>query len=309
MPLPASGQLSVADIAANQGANSVGVVTPYSLFQLSILTGKNFVWDGIPVYYEMAVSSFYNWPGYGYKYGSPAILHDFGLSSRFPTSSSNIIDTSGNGRNGTFVTGTGNGSAVNVTGYTTSYVARLATSSSNQYAVRLEDTAKYGGTASFTWVAWFRNTGFSSSFNGIIAAEGRGGGSQPIGQSMYISNASGTYIQYERWDGLSGSVATARITFGSGGVPSYVSGKWYMVALRYNGSTAVLELYVDGVKYSSSLSTSVSVATSGGWACFAGLRYNMWLDGQLGYVACYSSDIGTAGTDEINYYTRFRYDF
>jgi hypothetical protein len=307
MPLPSSGQMSVADIAANQGANSVGVVTPYSMFQLSILAGKNFVWDGIPVYYDMAVSSFYSYAGYGYKYGSPAILHDFGLSSRFPTNSSSIIDTSGNGRTGTFVTGTGNGSAVNVTGYTQSYVARLATAHNGQYSVRLDDTAKYGGTASFTWLAWFRNTSFDTSYNGIIACEGRSGNA--IGQSLYISNASGTFIQYERWNGTSGSAAATNLTFGSGGVPAYVSGKWYMVALRYNGSTAVLELYVNGTRYSSSVNTTNSVTTSASWGCFAGLRYNQWMTGQLGYVACYSSDIGTTGTGTINDVTRFRYDF
>jgi len=308
MPLPSSGQLSIADIAANQGANSVGVVTPYSMFQLSMLTGKNFVWDGIPVYYSMAVSSFYGWAGYGYKYGSPAILHDFGLSSRYPTNSSNIIDTSGNGRTGVFVTGTGNGNATNVTGYTQTYPAMLATSSSSQYAVRLEDTAKYGGTASFTWLAWFKNTGFPTSYNGIIACEGRSG-SAAIGQSLYISNASGTFIQYERWNGTSGSGTGMGITFGSGGVPAYVSGKWYMIAVRYNGSTANMHLYVDGSRYSNSLSTSISVSTSASWSCFAGLRYNQWMTGQLGYVACYSSDIGQNGVDEINSISRFRYDF
>ena len=306
MPLPSSGTLSIADIAANQGANSVGVVTPYSMYQLCMLTGKNFVWDGNLVLYDMAISDFYNQSGYGYKNLSPAILHDFGLSSRFPTNSSSIIDTSGNGRNGTFVTGTGNGSAVNVTGYTQSYVARLATSHTGQYSVRLDDIAKYGGTASFTWLVWFRNTSFDTSYNGIIACEGRSGNA--IGQSLYISNASGTFIQYERWNGTSGSAAATSLTFGSGGVPAYVSGKWYMVALRYNGSTAVLELYVDGARYANSVNTTNSVTTSASWGCFAGLRYNQWMTGQLGYIACYSSDIGQSEVANINYFTRVRYD-
>lgn len=307
MPLPSSGILELSRIANTDGANSVGVVTPYSLHQLFKLAGKDYVYDGIYPYFSSSISSFYGWAGYGYKYGSPAILHDFGLSSRYPTNSSSIIDTSGNGRTGTFVTGTGNGSAVNVTGYTQSYIARLATSHNNQYSVRLDDTAKYGGTSSFTWVAWFRNTGFSTSYNGIIACEGRSG--NPIGQSLYISNASGNFIQYERWNGTSGSNAGMGITFGSGGVPAYVSGKWYMIALRYNGSTAVMELYIDGARYSNTLSTSVSVSTSASWSCFAGLRYNQWMVGELGYVACYSSDIGQNGTADINVYTRVRYDY
>lgn len=307
MPLPSSGTLELSRIANTDGANSVGVVTPYTLGQLTILTGVGGYWDGGWFWGNRAISSFYGYAGYGFKYQSPNILHDFGLSSRFPTNSSNIIDTSGNGRTGVFVTGTGNGTTNNVTGYTQTYPAMLETSSSGQYAVRLEDTAKYGGTASFTWLAWFRNTGFPSSYNGIIACEGRSG-STPIGQSMYISNASGTFIQYERWNGTSGSGAGVGITFGSGGVPAFVSGKWYMVALSFNGSNARLSLFVDGTEYSNNVNTSVSVTTSASWSCFAGLRYNNWLTGNLGYVACYDSALNTYALYDINQITRLRYE-
>lgn len=305
MPLPSSGTLSLSTIA-DGSTNAVGVVTPYSLGQLTILAGVGGYWDGGWFWSNRSISAFYSYAGYGFKYGSPAILHDFGLSSRFPTSSSNIIDTSGNGRTGTFVQGTGNGSAVNVTGYTQTYPAKIATSSSSQYAIRLDDTAKFGGTSSFTWLAWFRNTGFPTSYNGIIACEGRSGNA--IGQSVYISNSSGTFIQYERWNGTSGSADFARITFGSGFVPAFVSGKWYMVALSYNGSTARLSLFVDGIEYSASVTTSVSVTTSASWGCFAGLRYNQWLTGELGYVACYSSALVSSALYDINAITRLRYE-
>ena len=215
MALPASGTLELSRIGATDGANSVGVVQPYSLRQLSILAGKT------PT--PNSISSFYSYPGYGYKNGSPDILHDFGLSNRFATSSSNIIDTSGNGRNGTFVTGTGNGTATNVTGFTTTFPGNIATQTSSQYAVRLDNTAKYGGTSAFTWIAWFRNTSFPTSYNGIIACEGRSG-STPIGHSIYISDVGGTSINYQRWDGTSGSPATVGLTFGTGGVPAFVTG-------------------------------------------------------------------------------------
>jgi hypothetical protein len=306
MALPSSGTLELSRIANTDGANSVGVVTPYTLGQLTTLAGVGGYWDGGWFWGNRSISAFYNYAGYGFKYGSPAILHDFGLSSRFPTNSSSIIDTSGNGRTGTFVTGTGNGTAVNVTGYTQTYPAKISTSSASQYAIRLDDIAKYGGTQSFTWLAWFRNTSFTSSYNGIIAAEGRSGNA--IGQTMYISNASGYFIRYERFNGTSGSLDGCTITFGSGGVPAYVSGKWYMAALSYNGSTARLSLFVDGTEYSSSVNTSVSVTTSASWGCFAGLRYNMWLSGELGYVACYSSSLNTYALYDINAITRLRYE-
>lgn len=307
MPLPSSGTLALSRIANSDGANSVGISTPYSIRQLSILTGKNFYFDGGIFFNAASISSFYNWAGYGYKNGSPDILHDFGLSSRFPTNSSDIIDTSGNGRTGTFVTGTGNGSPANITGYTQTFPANIATSTSNQRAIRLHDTAKYGGTQSFTWIIWFRNTSFSSSYNGLISCEGRSG-STPIGHSLYISNVGGTTINYQRWDGTSGNQQTISLTYGSGGIPAFVSGKWYQATVIYSNGSMQLALYVDGVGYTIATSNSTSVATSASWSCFAGLRYNNWLDGNIGYIATYPNNPGSQAFFDINYYTRARYD-
>jgi hypothetical protein len=308
MALPSSGQLSLLNIGQNQNANSVGVITPYSLRQLSILTGKNFYWDGGFFLNNASISSFYNWSGYGYKNGSPDILHDFGLSTRFASNISNIIDTSGNGRNGTFVTGTGNGTAANITGYTDTFPANIATQTSNQRAIRLDDTAKYGGTQSFTWIIWFRNTSFSTGYNGLISCEGRSGGGTPIGHSLYISNVGGTTINYQRWDGTSGNQQTISLTYGSGGIPSFVSGKWYQATVIYSSGSMQLALYVDGVGYTISTANSTSVSTSASWSCFAGLRYNNWLDGNIGYIATYPNNPGSQAFFDINYYTRGRYD-
>jgi hypothetical protein len=299
MALPASGILGLTQIAANDGANSVGVVQPYSLRQLGILAGKT------PT--PNSISSFYSYPGYGYKNGSPDILHDFGLSNRFATSSSNIIDTSGNGRNGTFVTGTGNGTATNVTGFTTTFPGNIATQTSSQYAVRLDNVAKYGGTQSFTWLIWFRCTSFQTSFNGLIGCEGRSG-STPIGHSLYISNGGGLTINYQRWDGTTGNQQTISLTFGGGYVPAFVSGKWYMADVIYSGGNMQLALYVDGTAYTITTANSYSVATDASWGVFAGLRYNNWLDGNIGYVACYPSNIGSQAYSDLNVNTRLRYD-
>jgi hypothetical protein len=300
MALPASGTLGLRQIAADDGANSVGVVQPYSLRQLSILAGKTAT--------PNSISSFYSYPGYGYKNGSPDILHDFGLSNRFATSSSNIIDTSGNGRNGTFVTGTGNGTATNVTGFTTAFPGNIATQTSSQYAVRLNDIAKYGGTQTLIWVVWFRCTSFQTQFNGLIACEGRSG-STPIGQSLYISNVGGITLNYQRFNGTSGSGQTISLTFGSGGVPSFVSGKWYMaVAVNNSGANMQVGLFTGGTSYANSQNSTSSVTTDASWGVFAGLRYNNWLDGNIGYVACYPTNIGSQALSDLYTNTRLRYE-
>ena len=304
MALPASGTLELSRIGATDGANSVGVVLPYSLRQLSILAGKTAT--------PNSISSFYSYPGYGYKNGSPDILHDFGLSNRFPSISSQIIDTSGNGRTGTFVTGTGNGTNVNITGYSTAFPGNIATQTSSQYSIRLDNVAKYGGTSAFSWLAWFRSTSFPTSYNGIISCEGRSGGGTPIGHSMYISNVSGvTSLGYQRWDGTTGNATTITIPFGTGGTPAFVSGKWYMAAVVYgfSGNQVSLLLYIDGTQYSVTFTPlTTSVTTDASWGVFAGLRYNDWLNGNIGYVATYPAYIYPSTIATINTNTRLRYD-
>ena len=311
MPLPSSGTLSLFDIAQNQGANSVGVVSPFSLRELSILTGKNYYYDGGFFWNNPSISSFYNWGGYGYKYGSPAILHDYGLSSRYSIGSSSIIDTSGNGRTGTYVSGTGNGSTLNIPSgyYDTGFPANIRTHDSNQYAIRLDDTAKYGGNAAFTWLTWFRVTSFQTNFPGLIANEGRSGGGSPIGHSLLLANSGGIKLQYVRWNGTSGTPSVVEITFGSGGIPAFVYNKWYMAAARYDGTNAWLNLFWGDANFQNSGSANVPVTTDASWGVFNGLRYNNWLDGRFGYTAIYSSDIGYVGVGNIFNDTQARYGY
>jgi hypothetical protein len=305
MALPSSGQLSLGDIAVNSGANSVGVVTPYSLYQLCTLTGACTYYDGA-WFTDYEVNNFYSWAGYGYKFGSPAMLHDFGLSNRFPTSSSAIIDTSGNARNGTFVTGTGNGTATNVTGYTTGYPANIAINSASQYSIRLNDVAKFAGTASYTVISWVKVTSFPSSYPGIVGAEGRSG-STPIGWSMHFDNVGAYRLTHTRWDGTTGNAITVSVTFGSGGAPSFATNTWYMVVARWTGSLIIVNLYANGSRYSSTSGGSSSLSTSGSFSAFIGLRYNNWLNGNIGYTAIYDSSLSDAQIDEIYEFTRYRY--
>jgi hypothetical protein len=307
MALPASGTLGLARIAATDGANSVGVVTPYTLGQLTALTGVAGYWDGGWFWNQRAISAFYSYPGYGFKYGSPSILHDFGLSTRFPTSSSSIIDTSGNSRTGTFVTGTGNGTATNITGYTQTYPAYINAAESGQYSVRLDDIAKFPGTSSYTAITWFRVSSFGSSYPGLIAAEGRSG-SNPIGWSCYITNTPNYSIFHTRYSGTSGTGTFVGLTFGSGGVPAFQFNKWYMVAAKYDGTIMSLSLYVDGSRFDAYASNNYSLASDASWGCFQGLRYNNWLNGRFGYTAIYSSSVNVADIDNINSMSRQRYE-
>lgn len=304
MALPASGTLELSRIGATDGANSVGVVLPYSLYQLCTLSGACQYFDGA-WFYDYSISQFYSYPGYGYKFGSPAILHDFGLSLRFTSSSSQIIDTSGNVRTGTFVTGTGNGTDVNVTGYTTSFPGNIAINSSSQYSIRLNDVAKFSGTTSYTVVSWVKVSSFPSSYPGIVAAEGRSG-STPIGWCMYFDNVGGYHLNHVRWNGTSGSPLQVIITFG-GGVPAFATGQWYMVVSRWDGSLINVDLYAGGTRYGSTSGGSSSLSTSTSWSAFIGLRYNNWLDGNIGYTAIYTSALTNAQLDEIYEFTRKRY--
>jgi hypothetical protein len=301
MPLPIT-PLSLAQIGATEGTSSVGVVTPYSLFQMNVLAGLEY--NG-----GSKVGNFSNYGGYGYKYYTPTLLHDFGLSSRFSTSSSDIIDTSGNGRTGTFVTGTGTGTPANITGYTTTFPANIATQTSNQRAIRLDSTSKYGGNTTFTWLAWFKVSSFVSSFPGIISCEGRSG-SNPIGHTLYITNSGGYSVNYTRWNGTSGSGNTLTLPFGSGGAPAFEFNRWYMVMISY--SSSYYNFIIQGSNWASSYSSqggfvSTSVAIDFAWANFAGLRYNNWLDGHIGYVATYPFLFGGLEYNTIFERTQKRY--
>lgn len=311
MALPSTGTLALSRIANTDGANSVGVVTPYTLGQLTTLAGVGGYWDGGWFWSNRSISAFYNYAGYGFKYGSPAILHDYGLSSRYSTSSSSIIDTSGNARTGTFTSGTGNGTAINIPSgyYDTVYPAKIRTNdpSPTDYAIRLEDTAKFGGTSSFTWLTWFRCTSFPTAYPGLISCEGRSSGI-PIGHTMHLVGDATKRLDYVRWNGTSNSGITLSVTFNSGIVPAFQFNKWYMAAISFNGSTARLSIFINGTEYAASTSVSTSVSTSASWGVFNGLRYNNFLDGYFGYTACYSSALVSSALYDINAITRLRYE-
>jgi hypothetical protein len=294
MPLPSSGTLAMSTIAS-----SVGTVSPHSMNNLTRLTavGSNAS--------TFRTSNFYSWPDGGYKNGSPAILFDFGLNANYSNSGSTVSDRSGNGRNGTFVTGTGNGTAATIDQYTGTFPGQMnIPGDSPQKSVRLDDYAKFSGTANYTVVAWVKITSFTSSYPGVVAAEGRSG--NPIGWSMHFDNASGYKLNHSRWSGTSGSITNISINFGSG-VPAFAFNTWYMVSARFNGSTMSLSLHTGGSRYDASTGNSYSLSTDASWSAFLGLRYNNWQNGPVGYMAIYGSDLGTGVLDTIYAATRIRY--
>jgi hypothetical protein len=296
MALPSSGTLAMSTIAS-----SVGTVSPHSMNNLTRLTavGSNAS--------TFKSSNFYSWPDGGYKNGNPAILFDFGLNANYSNSGSTVSDRSGNGRNGTFVTGTGNGSSATIDQYTGTFPGQMnIPGDSPQKSVRLDDYAKFSGTANYTVIAWVKITSFTSSYPGVVGAEGRSGGT-PFGWSMHFDNASGYNLNHSRWSGTSGTLANISINFGSGGVPSFAFDRWYMVSARFNGSTMSLSLHTAGSRYDASTGNSYSLSTDASWSAFLGLRYNNWQNGPVGYMAIYGSDLGTTVLDTIYAATRIRY--
>ena len=296
MALPASGTLAMSTIAS-----SVGTVAPNSMNELTRLTavGSNAS--------TFKTSNFYSWPDGGYKNGSPGILFDFGLNANYSNSGSTVSDRSGNGRNGTFVTGTGNGTAATIDQYTGTFPGQMnIPGDTPQKSVRLDDYAKFSGTDNYTVIAWVKITSFTSSYPGVVAAEGRSGGN-PIGWGLYMTNASGYQVAHQRFDGTSGSGTNIALTFGSGGVPSIAFNTWYMVAARFDGSTMALSLHTAGSRYDASTGNSYSLSTDASWSAFLGLRYNNWQNGPVGYMAIYGSDLGTGVLDTIYASTRIRY--
>lgn len=239
---------------------------------------------------------------------TPSILFDFTKTSNYSNSGQTIADLSGNGRNGTFVTGTGNGTPATVTGYDSTSPGRLnLPGDTPQRSVRLNDLAQFGGTSNFTIVTWTRLTSFTSTFPGLISAEGRSGATT-IGYSFYLSNQSGYSMTFTRWIGTSGVGDFATLNFGSSGVPTFQFNAWYMMAARFDGSNLRVHAFISGYpKFTKGTASTGSITTSASWSAFMGLRYNNWYNGDFSYMSIYNSDIGEAALDTIYANTKLTY--
>jgi hypothetical protein len=287
MPLQSSGAISVGQIRSELGSSSGSIRT------LSAAAGKST---------PDAMSEFYGYSASGgpYQYGSPFMLFDFSQSGSYSNSGSQISDLSGNGNHGVFVTGTGKGSPTTINGYSSTAPGTLLLNNpsqgSGQYSVRLVNTAQFGGTQAHTMVAWVKYINHAAgNYPGIFSSD-----QNPYGWEINISNENPKRFFVERF-GAGAVVAN----FGSN-LPAFAYNTWYMTALRYNGSTCSIDIYMGGTRYTFS-SNIGGISTSNQYGPSMGLRYNDWINGYFGYAAGYTSDIGTSGLDTIFNATRGRY--
>lgn len=294
MALPPSGQLSIGDIRTELGSSSG------SLRALSALAGFSS---------PDAISEFYGYSN-GYFYPAVPFINgfDFSVSNRYSNSGTSIDDFSTYNWDGTFVTGTGNGTPTTIDQYTATAPGYFTIpGDSPQKAIRLNDNLKFGGTSNYTIITWFYVSAFSSNYPGIVAAEGRSGG-QPIGYSMYLRNTPDFSIIHTRYNGTSGSGAINILTWGSGGVPAFAYNTWYMSVVRFDGSNMYLSLWAGGTRYNASFTSfPYPLSTSTDWGAFIGLRYNNWFNGRIGYNAIYGNALTSAMLDTIFDNTRARY--
>jgi hypothetical protein len=294
MPLPSSGTLSINQIRTELGTTNA------SLRQLSAIAGFST---------SDSISEFYGYSNQGYVYPQVPLINrfDFSANNYYSNSGSTIDDLSSYGWDGTFVTGTGNGTTATIDQYTSTYPGYFTIpGDSPQKAIRLNDNMKFSGTTSHTIVTWVRVSSFSSNYPGIVAAEGRSG-STPIGWSLYMDNQSGFHINYTRWNGTSGTGQNVRINFADGVVPAFAYDTWYMVSIVFDGSTMAVYLHTNGYIYLDALPNSYSLATSTSWSAFIGLRYNNWFNGRIGYYCVYGSALTSPMLASIYTAMRGRY--
>lgn len=274
MPLQGSGAISMSQIQPEvRGCD-------YSLRNLSSLASKST---------PDAMSEFYNYNG-AYIFGSPQLVFDFNLQNQYSNSGTQINDLSGNGNHGTFVTGTGNGTAVTVSGYTWGYLSLPGTDA--QRSVRIPNALKPSGTNPFTLIVYMRPKGYSYNGNtpGIMSH-----GDATTGLSWYLTpDVPGQFVWRDINCGSNGATSLAYQTV-YGGL-NYFNG----YALTSSGTNHRLHQYVSGNLYSSgTTATSCGISTSTSWGFFLGLRYNQWLNADINYVAIYNSELTTGNLSTI----------
>ena len=293
MALQGSGTISISQIRTELSNAS------YSLTCLSGLAGKSAPHSMSEFYGYSAAVGGINAVG-AYQYGSPFMLFDFGATSNYSNSGTQITDLSGNANHGVFVTGTGKGSPTTINGYsaTAPGTLNLANGSGAQYSVRLVNTAHFTGTQAHTMVAWLRLASHGGgTYPGIFSSD-----QNPYGWEINISNENPKRFFVERF-GAGAVVSNFNST-----LPAFAYNTWYMTSLRYNGTTASTDIYMGGTRYTNS-ATLGAISTSDSYGPSMGLRYNNWIHGDYGYAAGYTSDIGTGALDTIYNATKSRYGY
>jgi len=281
MPLQGSGAISINNI--NQEYNAC----TWSLRALSSIAGKST---------PDAMSEFYGNNG-AYRYGSPQLVFDFNLQNQYSNSGTTIKDLSGNNNHGTFVTGTGNGNATTVTGYTWGYLSLPG--SSAQLSVRIPDSLKPSGNNPFSLIVYMKPKGYSYNGNtpGIMS---HGDGS--TGLAWYLnSDIPGQAVWRDLNCGSNGYTSLAYS--GAYGGLNY----WNGYALTSSGYNHRLYQYTQGTLYNTLFqATSCGITTNNSWGFFLGLRYNQWLNADINYVAIYNTQLSATDITNIFYYLNYQ---
>jgi len=278
MPLPSSGIIRISDIRTELNNTSC------SLTCLSLIAGKSAPHAMSEFYgYSAAVSA-------GYKYGSPQLTFDFAQTSYYSNSGTSIADLSGNSNNGTFSTGTGNGTPATVTGYSSSGYLSLP-GDGNQRSVRIPDSLKPSGNNAFSFVVHMRPKGYSYNGNypGIMAH-----GDSTLGLSWYINpDQNGQAVWRDLNSGDNGFTYLAY----SGGAGFNVWSTYFLTSSGYNQT---VYQYYSGTRYASStVATNRGITVQSGWGFFLGLRYNQWINADISYVAIYNSQLSATDVSNI----------
>lgn len=243
---------------------------------------------------------------------TPNALYDFNQSGVYNNGLTIVPDVSGNGNNGTGVVGTGNGTAVNLSNFP--YVApssiagylNMPSSPSNQYSVALPNAYKFSGIVPYTMMIWFQSTDASwagNPYQGLISAEGRNPAA--IGYNFFFTNAGGYQISSQRFNLSTGvpDVTSCILT-------NFTANIWMFALCGYDGTNMYLGIYDAGGNYIVSQTPSAaSLDTSPAYAAFMGLRYNNWLNGQIGYAAIYTQWTGYQEFLDIYNSTKANYGY
>lgn len=231
-----------------------------------------------------------------YKYGSPTVLFDFGDTSNYGNGVSSVVnDLSGNANNGVFITGTSAGTPANKFGYTSTSPGYFTFQSSGQPSIKSDASNNLlKGTASYTYVMWFRHLGFEASnhYPGVDSTS-----------FEWIFNDD--TANWRTWHNRAGNYAM--LDFNTGGVPARQDNIWYMWVCRYDGATAYVDMYMNGTRYGASTASTASIGAGGYFRI--PLRFNNWLHADIGYYAAYNSHIGTAALDTIYTNTKSRFGY
>lgn len=245
------------------------------------------------------------------------VLFDFYDTNYYANGNTSVFDLSSNNNNGVPVNGTGNGTPTTLINYNTVPFGYLYLNSSisSQFSIRLPDAFKFPGLSPYTIAIWFTNTDTtfgSDIFQGLVSAEGRDGITfNPIGYAFYIQKVAGVYkLGYRRFNGGTGSSTDLLLEWGLDITPAFSPNTYYLAIAGFDGTTQYLSIYADDQnRYDASIPSSASLSTEPIWGAFLGLRYNNWLNGNVGLMQVYPTWIGYNNIANLYAFTKGRYGY